>query len=31
MVFTAIEVKKETLNDKEFEIPEFKQIMDSPF
>ncbi len=31
MVFTAIEVKKETIKDTEFEIPEFKQIMDSPF
>jgi hypothetical protein len=31
MVFTAIEIKKETLKDTEFEIPEFKQIMDSPF
>lgn len=31
MVFTAIEVKQETIKDKEFEVPKFKQLMDSPF
>jgi hypothetical protein len=31
MVFTAIEVKKETLNNKDFRIPKFKQIIASPF
>jgi len=31
MVFTAIEVKKETIEEKEFELPKFKQIMKSPF
>jgi len=31
IVFTAIEVKKETIKDKEFEVPKFKQVMDSPF
>jgi hypothetical protein len=31
LVFTAIEIKEEQLNNKLFEVPEFKQIMKSPF
>lgn len=31
MVFTAIEVKNETLRNEDFEVPKFKEIMDSPF
>lgn len=31
LVYTAVEVKRETLKDSEFKIPQFKQLMNYPF